>query len=145
MRSSALTSGPVAWPLVPPPALQPAAATMVAATSVMTCLVGMIASSPLEPEDPDDAALAGVPPDVLVGVGRRAHVRGIVGADISREQEPVATNAGVDRYVLFSIRPAIGDRVAHDTGADLELGEQLAGLRVHGLEPPIERAIERHV
>src|SRR4051794_36467674 len=112
----------------------------------MTCpVVGMVSPSPSEPEDPDDAALAGMPSDVLVGVGRRAHVSRIIGADISREQEPVATDAGVDRYVLFTIRAAVGDRVAHDTGADLELGQELAGLRVHCLEPPVERAIERHV
>src|SRR6476659_1921902 len=112
----------------------------------MTCLeVTMVSSSPLEPEDPDDATLAGVPSDVLVGVGRRAHVGGIVGADVSREQEPVATDAGVDSHVLLPVRTTIGDRVAHDTGADLELGKELTGLRVHRLEPPVERAIERYV
>src|SRR2546427_3333667 len=38
--------------------------------------------------------------DVRHEVGGRPHVRGIVGPDVAREEEPVATDAGVDGHVL---------------------------------------------
>src|SRR5262249_14823212 len=100
---------------------------------------------PSEPEDPDDAALTRMPSDVLVGVGRWTHIRRIIRADVAREEEPVAADTRINRDVLFAVRTAIGDRIPHDTGADLELGENLAGLGVHRLEPAIEGSVERDV
>ena len=38
-----------------------------------------------------------------------------------------AADAGQDRDVLPAVRPAIGDRLADDPGAGLELPQQLAG------------------
>src|SRR3954469_12348503 len=94
-------------------------------------VVGMVSSSPLEPEDPDETTLTGVPSDVLVRVGRRAHIRGIVRAHVTRQQEPVTTDPGVHRDILLAVGAAVGDRVAHDPGAELLLVEQLSSPGVH--------------
>src|SRR6267378_1142615 len=99
----------------------------------------------LEAEDPDNASRARVPPQLRGEIGGRPHVSGIVRAHVTREQEPVAADAGVDRDVLFAVRPAKRDRRAHDAGADLELPQLPAGARVRGLEPAVECAVEDDV
>src|SRR6476659_3032988 len=124
IRSWGTNPAPLVWLLSCVFDLQAPAATAVAASSAMRRLVvGMVSSSPLETEDPDDAALAGMPPDVLIGIGGRSYVGRVVGADVSGEEEPVTTDAGVDRDVLFAVRTAVGDRIAYHAGANLELGE----------------------
>src|SRR5262245_14180652 len=81
----------------------------------------MSAPSKSEPEDPDHAALARVSPDVFHVVRGRAHVGRIVRDDIAGEQVPVATDSRVHRDVLLAVRRPIGDRVADDARAHLEL------------------------
>ena len=41
--------------------------------------------------------------------------------------------------------PAIGDRLADDPGAGLELPQQLAGVGIDRLEPAVHRAVEDDV
>src|SRR6266540_2133029 len=96
----------------------------------------------LEAEDPDDASLTRVPPQLGRKVRGWPDVGGIVRAHVTREQEPVAADASVDRDVLFAVRPAKRDRRAHDTRADFELPQLPAGARVRGLEPAVQRAEE---
>src|SRR6267142_526876 len=76
---------------------------------------------------------------------RPPDVRGIVGADVARQQEPVAPDAGVDRDVLLAVRSAERNRRAHDTRTDFELPQLAASLRIGGLEPAVQCAEEYDV
>ena len=67
----------------------------------------------------------------------------------SRSPETIApaqppTPESTATYCLPS-GPAIGDRLADDPGAGLELPQQLAGARVDRLEPAVHRAVEDDV
>src|SRR5688500_147417 len=53
-----------------------------------------------------------------------------------------SADPGQDRDILFAVRTAIGHRLADDPRARLVLPEQLAGSRVHRLEPPFHRSLE---
>src|SRR5205085_10064144 len=68
--------------------------------------------------------------------------REVGGHVASDEQTHITADAGVDSDVLLAVRGRIGDGVADDTGADLELPEQLARAGVRRLEPTVERAVE---
>ena len=103
--------------------------TEIARISAPVARVGSFMSCPrwLQPEDPHDAALTRMAPDVLHEIRRRPHIRGIVRAHISREQEPVTAESCIDGNVLLAIRSAIRDRVADDARADFEFRQKLAG------------------
>src|SRR6267142_3469208 len=99
----------------------------------------------LQAEDPDDASLARVPREIGREIRGRPDVRGIVGADVARQQEPVAPAAGVARDVLLAVRSAERNRRAHDTRTDFELPQLAASLRIGGLEPAVQCAEEYDV
>src|SRR5262245_21029933 len=102
--------------------LQPAASTaMTKIADDMIARVLMSVLPKLETEDPHDAALARVPPDVFHVVGHRTHVCRIAREHVAREQEPVAADAGINGDVLLAIRATISDRITHHAGTDLEL------------------------
>ena len=63
-------------------------------------------------------------------------------ATIAPAQPP--TPERIATYCLPS-GPAVGDRLADDPGAGLELPQQLAGARVDRLEPAVHRAVEDDV
>src|SRR6187551_1925978 len=56
-----------------------------------------------------------------------------------------ASNPGIDRDVLLAVGADVGDRIADDAGAGLELPQFGAAPRVHRLEPAVHRAEEDHV
>src|SRR6185437_13682654 len=83
--------------------------------------------------------------DVLDEIRRRAYIRGIVRAGVSREQRPVAADTRVDRDVLPAVRPTVGHGVADDAGAHLELREHFAVTGIRSDEPAVERAVENDI
>src|SRR4051794_35088609 len=83
-----------------------------------------------------------MPGDVGHEAGRRTYVGGILGHDVARDEEPVATEPGVDRHILLAIGPPERDRVPDDPRSHLELREHLPGTRVNRLEPTIERTVK---
>src|SRR5512140_3081247 len=100
---------------------------------------------PLEREDPHDATLASVPREIAREIRGLANIRGIIGLVVTRQKQPIAPDAGVDRDVLFAIGAREGDRIADDARAHLEAPEHGAGGCIRRLEPPIERAVEHDV
>src|SRR4051812_36374948 len=56
-----------------------------------------------------------------------------------------ATDSGQYRDILVAVRPAIGDRLADDSRAGLELPKQFAGLGMYRFEPAFHRAVEHDV
>src|SRR5262245_45491325 len=113
MRMSELAIAAWDWALAAVCGLQPGTARIVVASSAMLPLMRrMVLSSPLEAENPDQATLAGVSPDILVRIRRRAYVGGIVRPDIPREQEPVAADPRIHRDILLPVSSTIRDRVA---------------------------------
>src|SRR2546428_10400179 len=99
----------------------------------------------LQGEDPYDPTLARMPGDVRHEIRRRPHVRRVIRPDVSREQEPVAADPGVDGHVLLAVAARVRDRVPHHARSDFETPQDLAGPRVRCLETTIERAVARDV
>src|SRR5262245_57139766 len=93
------------------------------ATERNTARLFMPVPALLKPEYPDHAALARMLSDVFYIVGRRSHVCWIVRDHVAGKQVPVATDSRVYGDVLLAVRRAIGDRIADDARADLELGK----------------------
>ena len=56
-----------------------------------------------------------------------------------------AADAGQDGDVFVPVRPAIGDRLADDAGAGLELPFQFAAARIDRLEPAVHGSVEDQV
>src|SRR5688572_23530204 len=97
-----------------------------------------------EPEDPQDPSTARVLGQVRREIRAGPYVGWIVGADIARNEEPVAADPRVHRDVLLPIRSAVRDGRAHDPRSYPDFPEWLAGLRVRRLEPSVEGAVEHH-
>src|ERR1044072_7272762 len=86
---------------------QPALSTvMTSIADVKTARVFMSVLTKSEPEDPDHAALARVPPDVFHEIGGRAYIGRIVRDHVAGEQKPVAPDSRVHRDVLLPVRRA---------------------------------------
>src|SRR6185503_18394494 len=56
-----------------------------------------------------------------------------------------AADSGHHRDIFASIRPAIGDRLADDSGIQLELPKEVPIQRVDRFEPAVHRAVEDDV
>src|SRR4051794_41062868 len=91
-------------------------------------------------------ALRRVLPEVAHGVGESESGRAVAGIELARDDGArPAAHAAEHRDVLLAVRAAVGDRLADDSGAGLELPEELARARVDGAEPALHRSIEDHV
>ena len=86
-----------------------------------------------------------MPSEIRHEVRRWPHIRRIVGADVTRYQEPIAADAGIHRHVLLPVGTGVGNGGANHARPDLEAVKQLAAPGVRRSEPPIEGAIEHDV
>src|SRR5437773_5492417 len=96
----------------------------------------------LQREQPYDTSQARVPRDVPHEAGGRPHVRRIVGADVARQEKPIAAEPGVDGDVLPAVGTGERDGIPYHTRPHLELPEHGAALRVGRLEPAVQRPVE---
>src|SRR5207302_2855383 len=97
-------------------------------------------------KDPEGAAAGRVPRQVAHRVDEAA-ARGLIAgiqADGDDGARPAA-DAVEDGDVLLAAGTAKGDGLADDSRGGLELPQQLAGARVHGLEPAVHGAVEDDV
>src|SRR5215207_40391 len=97
----------------------------------------------LEPEDGHHAALGREAARVTEGAERAETGGRILGADTGGDTDTSpAADTRVHGDVLLPIRGGVGHRVADDARRGLELPEDLAALRVNGLQPAFHGAVE---
>src|SRR5918993_2154593 len=94
----------------------------------------------------EGAAFGRVLRQVLHGVGKaQRNERVCLGQDSQGGRSCPSSNSREYRDVLPAIGAEVGDRLTDDSGAYLELPEQLTGTGVHRLEPSIHGTVEGDV
>src|SRR4051812_46472222 len=82
-------------------------------------------------EDIEDASRGGFLRQILRGVDEAERRGRVARVELTGDDRPgPAADAGDDRDILPSVRPAVADRLADDSAARLESPQQLPGARV---------------